>query len=155
MSLPTTKRSAFLQHTHHSQLLMGQPRELTPGPIDYGAICSLDTLLPWGPHTLHLSSKPGSQILVIEEGRDPPHSRKGPNPWRKNCAPLQEWKMGKEKELRLTFCFPLPHYPSYPRLEGARSQGRGPLLLSAHPDPASHRTLLVSLLCAQLRRLPC
>lgn len=56
---------------------MARPHELTS--IGYGAICYPYTLFLWVPETLHLSQKPGSKILVIEEVRDPPHSRKGPD----------------------------------------------------------------------------
>lgn len=73
-----TRYSVFLSlHTHPSQVLKGQPHELTP--VGYGAICYLYILLLWAPETLYLSQEPGSKILVIEESRDPPHSRKRPN----------------------------------------------------------------------------
>ena len=51
---------------------MGKPHEVTPGPIDYGAIFSLHSLPLLAPRLPHLSGKPGSQILVIEENRGPP-----------------------------------------------------------------------------------
>ena len=51
---------------------MGKPHEVTPGPIDYGAIFSLHILPLRAPRLPHLSGKPGSQILVIEESRGLP-----------------------------------------------------------------------------------
>lgn len=55
---------------------MGKPPEVTLGPIDLGAICSLHNLPLWAP-TFHLSEKPDSQIPVMEDSRGPPHLRKG------------------------------------------------------------------------------
>lgn len=80
--------SVFLSpHTHHSQVLMGKPHEVTSGPVALGA---LHTLASLGPQAPHLSRKPGSQIPVIADGRGPPHLRKDLAHRQKAVSPIQE-----------------------------------------------------------------
>lgn len=74
-------------HTHHSQVLMGKPHEVTSGPIALGV---LHTLASLGPQAPHLSRKPGSQIPVIADGRGPPHLRKDRAHREKAVSPIQE-----------------------------------------------------------------